>query len=138
VNELGRRTWKRDSGYHRQARVENAFFRYETIVAPRLRARDRRAQEVEALLASNILNRMRGFARPESYPIGVWAPPPWGTAGELRSVHQRPEPSSIELPTSCARLYRAGVVTKGTVSSPSNSKGGRGNAKRACVVPSGS
>jgi len=63
--------WKRESGYHRQGTVENAFFRYKQIIGPRLRARDRRAQEVEALRARNILNRMVGFARPESYPIGV-------------------------------------------------------------------
>jgi len=71
VRELGRRRWKRDSGYHRQARVENAFFRYKTIIGPRLRARDRRAQEMEALIACNVLNRMAGFARPKSYAIGV-------------------------------------------------------------------
>jgi len=71
VKEFGRREWKRESGYHRQARVENAFFRYKTIIGSRLRARDRRAQEAEALLACNILNRMTGFARPASYASGV-------------------------------------------------------------------
>jgi len=71
VRELGRRRWRRDSGYYRQARVENAFSRYKQIIGPRLRARDRRAQEVEALLACNILNRMTRFARPASYAIGV-------------------------------------------------------------------
>ncbi len=70
VKEFGRRRWKRESGYHRQARVENAFFRYKQIIGPRLRARDRRAQEVEALLACNLLNRMSEIARPE-ISIGV-------------------------------------------------------------------
>ena len=28
VKKLGRRRWKKESGYHRQARVETAFFRY--------------------------------------------------------------------------------------------------------------
>ena len=71
VAAVGRREWKRESGYHRQGTIENAFFRYKQIIGPQLRARDRRAQEVEALLACNILNRMTGFARPKSYPIGV-------------------------------------------------------------------
>jgi hypothetical protein len=31
VKKIGRRQWKKESGYHRQARVENTFFRYKTI-----------------------------------------------------------------------------------------------------------
>ena len=38
VRQLGRRKWKKASGYHRQARVENAFFRYKSIVGEALRA----------------------------------------------------------------------------------------------------
>ena len=30
VQKIGRRWWKKESGYHRQARVENAFFRYKS------------------------------------------------------------------------------------------------------------
>ena len=29
VQQAGRRQWKKDSGYHQQARMENAFFRYK-------------------------------------------------------------------------------------------------------------
>lgn len=39
VETLGRRQWKTASGYHQQARVENAFFRYKTIIGDGLRAR---------------------------------------------------------------------------------------------------
>ena len=35
VQQAGRRQWKKDSGYHQQARVENAFFRYKLINAVR-------------------------------------------------------------------------------------------------------
>jgi len=31
VTNIGRRQWKKASGYHRQARAENAFFRYKSI-----------------------------------------------------------------------------------------------------------
>jgi hypothetical protein len=69
VKEIGRRQWKKESGYHRQARVENTFFRYKTIVGPRLRARNRESQQVEAIIACNILNRMTALGRLESFAM---------------------------------------------------------------------
>ena len=42
VQALGRRRWKKAAGYHRQARVENAVFRYKSIIGPGLRARTTR------------------------------------------------------------------------------------------------
>jgi len=39
VEEIGRRQWKKESGYHQQGTVENAFFRYKSILGDRLRAR---------------------------------------------------------------------------------------------------
>ena len=39
VKALGRRRWKKASGDHQHARVENAFFRYKSIVGDCLRAR---------------------------------------------------------------------------------------------------
>ena len=56
-------------GYHRQARVENAFFRYKSILGDRLRSRTRAAQAVELVLACNVLNRMTELGRPESFAI---------------------------------------------------------------------
>jgi hypothetical protein len=70
IKEVGRRRWKRESGYHQQARVENTFFRYKTIIGPGLRARHPKAQEAEAIVACNVLNRMMGLGRPESIAVG--------------------------------------------------------------------
>ena len=70
VKQLGRRRWKKTSGYHRQGRVENAFFRYKSIFGEALRARTPAGQRVEALLACCVLNRMTDLGRPESYSIG--------------------------------------------------------------------
>jgi Transposase DDE domain len=70
VKTIGRRRWKKASGYHQQARVENAFFRYKSITGNRLRARTPGGQEAEALLACNILNAMTDMGRPDSYAIG--------------------------------------------------------------------
>ena len=70
VKVLGRRRWKKASGYHRQARVENAIFRYKSIIGNALRARTSGGRLTEALLACNVLNRMSGLGRPTSYSIG--------------------------------------------------------------------
>jgi transposase len=71
IKEVGRRRWKKEAGYHRQARVENTFFRYKAIIGPGLRARHPRAQETEAQMACNILNRMMDLGMPESIAIGT-------------------------------------------------------------------
>ena len=66
VDALGRREWKKESGYHRQGRVENTFFRYKQIFDGKLHARHEKGQEVEAALACRILNRMTGLGLPVS------------------------------------------------------------------------
>ena len=71
IREVGRRRWKKESGYHRQGTVENAFFRYKSIIGDRLRARHSKAQEAETLIACNILNGMTALGRPASYAIGA-------------------------------------------------------------------
>ena len=70
VQALGRRRWKKASGYPQQARVENAFFRYTSIVGDCLRARRSSGQRREAVLACHVLNRMTELGRPVSYRIG--------------------------------------------------------------------
>ena len=70
VKQLGRRQWKQASGYHRQGRVENAFFRYKSIIGDGLRARNPAGQGGEVVLGCEILNRMTALGRPVSYRIG--------------------------------------------------------------------
>ncbi len=70
VKALGRRRWKKASGYHRQARVEDAVFRYKSMIGGGLRARTPGGRQTEARLACNVLNRMTELGRPESYSIG--------------------------------------------------------------------
>ena len=71
VKEIGRRQWKKESGYHQQARVENTFFRYKKIIGSGLRARHPESQKAEAALACIILNRMMNLGMPESLVIGT-------------------------------------------------------------------
>ena len=69
VQELGRREWKKQAGYHQQARVENAFYRYKRIIGGRLRSRNNEAQATEVGLAVNVLNRMLELGASRSEPI---------------------------------------------------------------------
>ncbi len=69
VRELGRREWKKQAGYHQQARVENAFYRYKRIIGGRLRSRNNKAQATEVRLAVNVLNRMLELGASRSEPI---------------------------------------------------------------------
>ena len=70
VKGVGRRLWKKESECHRQGRVLSSFFRYKTIIGGLLRARSWPAQQAEAAVACNVLNRMRehGWPAPEKAP----------------------------------------------------------------------
>ena len=50
-------TWRRESGYYKQSKVENTFYRYKTTIGKRLRARTEQGREVEAKIACKVLNR---------------------------------------------------------------------------------
>jgi len=54
-------TWRRDSGYYQQSKVENCNYRYKTIFGRKLRARTEEGREVETILGCNILNRFLGL-----------------------------------------------------------------------------
>jgi hypothetical protein len=69
IRKVGRRQWQKESGYHQQARAENAFFRYKRILGDRLHARDTDGQSVEARLACSILNRMTELGMPAAYAV---------------------------------------------------------------------
>jgi hypothetical protein len=66
---MERRRWKRESGYHRQCRVENALFRYMQVLGSKLRTRHAKAKEVEAPLAIRILNRTSETGKPKSVAV---------------------------------------------------------------------
>ena len=66
IRTLGRREWQKESGYHRQARVENGFFRYKSVLGGQLKARNSKAQGREAAIGCHILNRMAALGKPNS------------------------------------------------------------------------
>ncbi len=69
IREVGRRDWQKESGYRQQARVENVFFRYKSVLGGGLKARNSKAQTREAMLGCHILNRMADLGRPKSYAV---------------------------------------------------------------------
>ena len=70
MRKLGRREWFANSGYSKQSLVENAVFRYETILGQRMRSRSLDSQRVEVSLACKILNTMTSLGMPDSYRAG--------------------------------------------------------------------
>jgi hypothetical protein len=71
ISLVGRREWKKASGYHRQATAENAFFRYKRVVGRRLRARTGQGQNMEVRVGCDVLNRMASLGMPESVAVVI-------------------------------------------------------------------
>jgi hypothetical protein len=69
IAKVGLRRWKIEVRYHRQGKVENAFFRYKTMIGDRLRSRGPDTQKTEVILGCNILNRLYEQGRPLSVAI---------------------------------------------------------------------
>ncbi len=66
---LGRRKWKKQSGYHQQARVENTFYRWKKTIGGELRSRTTTSQAGEIAIAVNVLNRILDLGAPRSEAI---------------------------------------------------------------------
>ena len=112
VKALGRRRGKKASGYHQQARVENAFFRYTSIVGDCLRARSSSGQRREAVLACNVLNRMTELGRPVSTASVGDGLDGLKRVGLPASAHQRHErPSLLESHPSLAPTASVDTVS---------------------------
>jgi hypothetical protein len=69
IESAGRFAWKRTSGYYAQAYAEHVFARLKRTFGDRLRAKRDEAQEREAALVCQLLNRRRALGRPQSYPV---------------------------------------------------------------------
>ena len=69
IRSLGRKEWKKQSGYHKRSLVENIMYRYKTILGDKLQARDPLRQNVEAMICCKILNKMNLAGMPISYKI---------------------------------------------------------------------
>ena len=71
IDEIGRLGWQRESGYRKQGRVENTFFRFKSMLGGKLRSRNMESQQTEALIRCHVLNRMFELGRPASVAIAA-------------------------------------------------------------------
>ena len=69
IAEKGRMAWQRATGYGRRSLAETAIGRQKAIIGPRLRARSLPAQQGEAVIAVEALNRMIRTAKPISVRV---------------------------------------------------------------------
>jgi hypothetical protein len=69
MRKLGRRECFANSGYGRRSLVENAVFRYKTILGQRMRSRSPGNQRAEVKLACKILNTMTSLGMPDSVKV---------------------------------------------------------------------
>jgi transposase len=66
IAERGRMAWQKATGYGRRSLAETAIGRYKAIIGPKLRTRMLPAQQGEAIMAVEVLNRMIRVAKPVS------------------------------------------------------------------------
>ncbi len=69
IRRLGRREWHKRSGYSKRSMVENAIYRYKTIIGRGMRSRTLAGQRVEVQLACRVLNTMISLGMPDSYRV---------------------------------------------------------------------
>jgi len=67
MRKVGRKRWKEEVGYHKRSLVENAFYRYKTILGGKLRSISIENQKVEALIGCNILNMFNQLGKCASF-----------------------------------------------------------------------
>ena len=67
IAERGRMAWQKATLYGRRTLVETAIGRYKTLIGPRLRSRNWRAQQAETVIGVAVLNRMIQVAKPVSF-----------------------------------------------------------------------
>jgi hypothetical protein len=64
-----RKQWKKDAGYHRRSKAENAFFRWKTIHGSARYARKIDNQQTEAAIKVAVLNRFIQMAAPMAVKV---------------------------------------------------------------------
>lgn len=69
IRKLGRKEWKKESGYHVRSLAETTIFRLKTIFGNELSARLLETQTTQALVRCAALNKMTHLGMPQSYKV---------------------------------------------------------------------
>ena len=67
IRQVGRKQWKKESGYHRRSLAETQMFRVKTIFGERVSARRFDGQATQMLIRCAALNTMTHLGMPDSY-----------------------------------------------------------------------
>lgn len=70
MKEAGRKRWKEEVSYHSRSLVENAFYRFKTILGGKLRSISLENQKIEALIGCNIINKFTQLGMCDSFVVG--------------------------------------------------------------------
>ena len=68
ISKHGRPAWEIENDYRHRLLVENAFYRYKTIIGRKLHSRDFEKQKIEIEIGCSILNKMVQIGMPISVP----------------------------------------------------------------------
>ena len=66
IEEIGRKKWKEQSGYHRRSLSETAMYRFKTIHGRKLYSRKMETQQTETKIKIKTLNIMTAQGMPVS------------------------------------------------------------------------
>lgn len=69
IAEVGRKEWKKETGYHRRSLSETGMYRYKAIIGPTLRSRTLPNQKTEAAVGVRCLNQFTRLGMPISIKI---------------------------------------------------------------------
>ena len=69
VREIGRKAWKRETGYHRRSLAETAMFRVKTLFGEHLSNRRYDTQATQLGLRCRALNRLTHLGMPQNYAV---------------------------------------------------------------------
>ncbi len=71
IRRVGKKQWKRESGYHRRSLSETTIFRYKAIFGDKLQTRKVENQFNEMFIKCAALNRMTYLGMPQSYKVAT-------------------------------------------------------------------
>jgi hypothetical protein len=70
IHRIGRREWHKRSGFSKRSMIENAIYRYKTIIGRCMSSRTLAGQRAEVQLACSVLNTMTHLGMSDSYRVG--------------------------------------------------------------------
>lgn len=70
INQIGRKEWKKEIGYHIRSLSEVNMYRYKTAFGEKMTARTPQAEQTEVRIKCKILNQFIELGMPSSYRVG--------------------------------------------------------------------